>query len=472
MRWFPDIASAAFCETIQLRKRILERQQSRGSSLCQALEPTSAEFIAALAAGINSRNILQVGCGISTISLAAAAQATGGFLVSIHTDEDKQDIVRHNMKYLGLLEFVEFIVSEPRNVLPTKKDIDFAFFTGDPKDYIELFDLLNLNNGAIVVADNALSEASNEYIRHVRRQPGVDSYTLPLARGIEVTKMVAWDKFKLGRIMYFDNGVNEEMESGILMQPFMSSVHEATTTSRHSEMANQSFSGQDESEFSDDQMNACSSEEISAAKSDPVMLEMTYTPHDIGKPINGGLDSLNPGVEELQVTSLDLFVEVVSDQVQEASRPTSSQDIFSDAKEPCIEYNTPDDHSLESLNDPETLLSSVHENVNPGSDKAFKPCLKKSDVTSVFKVQFQNHSMETEVSITGVNQEMLLSDITTAFSDMGVSVKTANISTQNNLIEDIFFVTNAKSGAPLHPSQWDAIRDRILQRIGERWNRD
>ncbi len=74
--------------------------------------------------------------------------------------------------------------------------MEFVLLSGIPERYIELFDLLKLRKGAVVVADNALDDATNDYIRHVRRQPGVESSTLPLNRGIEVTKIVCWEKFK------------------------------------------------------------------------------------------------------------------------------------------------------------------------------------------------------------------------------------------------------------------------------------
>ena len=55
------------------RRTLLQRRQSfrRGILRPPLLEPASAEFISALAAGINSRHILQIGCGLSTLTLAA-----------------------------------------------------------------------------------------------------------------------------------------------------------------------------------------------------------------------------------------------------------------------------------------------------------------------------------------------------------------------------------------------------------------
>jgi len=78
--------------------------------------------------------------------------------------------------------------------------VEFVLLSGVPERYIQLFDLLRLRKGAVVVADNALDDATNDYIRHVRRQPGVESSTLPLNRGIEVTKIVCWEDFQRGYV--------------------------------------------------------------------------------------------------------------------------------------------------------------------------------------------------------------------------------------------------------------------------------
>lgn len=214
MPWFPEIAGSAFWDTIQLCRSVTERQQLPKAPLLQVLEPSIAEFIAALAAGNNAHHILQIGCGISTIALAAAARATGSFVLSIHFDKDKQEAVNDHVKYLGLVEYVKFMTDEPKNVLPLHEGVDFAFLSENSECYIELFDLLRLKNGAIIVADNALDEAVNEYIKHVRRQPGVRSSTLPLGRGIEVTKILSWNEFRSGRLLYCESGKDIDKING------------------------------------------------------------------------------------------------------------------------------------------------------------------------------------------------------------------------------------------------------------------
>lgn len=47
------------------------------------LEPQSAEFLCALAAGIGAKRMIEIGgsSGISTIALAAAARQTGGCVI-------------------------------------------------------------------------------------------------------------------------------------------------------------------------------------------------------------------------------------------------------------------------------------------------------------------------------------------------------------------------------------------------------
>ena len=104
---------------------------------CRNLEPDSAEFICALAAGCGATSILEIGgsSGISTIALAAAARRTNGRLVSIEI--------------------------EPARLAP----------------------------GAVVVADNILSHDLRDYVRHVRAVPGIQSMTLPVGKGLEVSRM-------------------------------------------------------------------------------------------------------------------------------------------------------------------------------------------------------------------------------------------------------------------------------------------
>ncbi|KAH7439125.1 hypothetical protein KP509_04G046200 [Ceratopteris richardii] len=431
MQWFPDLANAAFCETIELRRKILELQQTWKCSVYQGLEPSNAEYIAALAAGNNSINIVQIGGGISTIALAVAVKATGGLFTSIHTDVLKQDIIRYHMDYLGLTEYVQLLISnEPSNVLISKANVDFAHFTGNPKDYIQYFDCLSLNNKAIIAADNAFTEASIKYVQHVRQQPGVTSSTLPFARGIEITRLASWEKFNAGRMLHSD-------------------AHKATVKAGGSEIhSGSSVQGE----------NTTITFLLANGQRSIIEKHMLSSTED--------LDSMT-SFERTSLTETDFEDPDDRDRSFLSCTNISSIDSLSCSEMTIITATDGgSDHSpssrtihSESIESTKTEYSSKsHGNSKPASE-----IVLESD--SIFEIHFQNYSMDTEVTITGLNREMLLSDITTAFSEMGISIKTANIETRDDFIEDVFYITDAKSGAPLHPSEWDSVRERLLYRI-------
>ena len=61
--------------------------------------------------------------------------------------------------------------------------------TRGTEDYVRFFDMLRLAPGALVVADNILSHDIESYVRHVRSQPGIESLTLPIGKGLEVSRL-------------------------------------------------------------------------------------------------------------------------------------------------------------------------------------------------------------------------------------------------------------------------------------------
>jgi predicted O-methyltransferase YrrM len=157
------------------------------------LEPPSAEFICALAAGVGARQILEVGgsSGLSTIALAAAARETGGRLISIEIEPLRQAKSREMIARLGLQAFVEFALEDAAAVLPREKDLDFALIDCEKEDYIRFFDMLGMRAGGIVVADNIISHDLTDYLAHVRRRERTESITLPIGKGLEVTRFAA-----------------------------------------------------------------------------------------------------------------------------------------------------------------------------------------------------------------------------------------------------------------------------------------
>jgi predicted O-methyltransferase YrrM len=155
------------------------------------LEPVSAEFIHALAAGIEAKRILEIGgsSGISTIALAAAAKMTGGRVISIEKEPLRQAEARQTIFRLGLDQQVEFVLGDAMPVIPHEGGLDFALIDCEKEDYTRFFDALRMRHGGVIVADNITSHALFEYVAHVRKMPGVESITLEIGKGLEVTRV-------------------------------------------------------------------------------------------------------------------------------------------------------------------------------------------------------------------------------------------------------------------------------------------
>ena len=68
--------------------------------------------------------------------------------------------------------------------------LEFVLIDCEKKDYERFLALLRLAPGAVVVADNILSHGLGEYVRGVRSYPGVESITLAIGKGLEVSRFV------------------------------------------------------------------------------------------------------------------------------------------------------------------------------------------------------------------------------------------------------------------------------------------
>jgi predicted O-methyltransferase YrrM len=154
------------------------------------LEPVSAEFLCSLAVGIGAKRMLEIGgsSGISTIALAAAGRVTGGRLTSIEIEPTRQAEARVTLARLELAPYVDFVAGDAASYLPGAAPVDLAFIDCDKDDYIRFLDMLHIKPGAVVVADNILSHSMTYYVNHVRSRNGVESVTLLIGQGLEVTR--------------------------------------------------------------------------------------------------------------------------------------------------------------------------------------------------------------------------------------------------------------------------------------------
>lgn len=181
-------------EIARLWQRKLE-QDAQGLPRSQRhrnLEPVSAEFLCSLAAGVGARRLVEIGgsSGISTVALASAARQTGGRLTSIEIEATRHAESRERLRGLGLEALVDYISQDAAQVLPGLGPADFVLIDCEKEDYIRFFEMLKVAPGGIVVADNIISHSLQDYVAHVRRRPGVESITLPVGKGLEITRFV------------------------------------------------------------------------------------------------------------------------------------------------------------------------------------------------------------------------------------------------------------------------------------------
>lgn len=179
----------------RLWQRKLE-QDARGLPQAERhrnLEPPSAEFLCALAAGVGARKMVEIGgsSGISTIALSVAAREAGGRLTSIEIEPKRQQESRELLRGLALDAFVDYVCGDAGAVLLRLGVMDLALIDCEKEDYARFFDMLRVAPGGFVVADNIISHSLASYVSHVRKRPAVESMTLPIGKGLEVTRFLS-----------------------------------------------------------------------------------------------------------------------------------------------------------------------------------------------------------------------------------------------------------------------------------------
>ena len=156
--------------------------------------PTTGQFLFALVAPQNHCEVLEIGGsrGYSTIWLAAGVRYLGGRVVSLERNPRSAEAWRHNVAEAGLEEWAELIEGNAFETLPTiEEGFDVCFLDAEKDEYEQLFALARpkLEPGALVVADNVLShpEALAAYSRARQADPMLESVTVPLDRGLELS---------------------------------------------------------------------------------------------------------------------------------------------------------------------------------------------------------------------------------------------------------------------------------------------
>ena len=162
-------------------------------------------FYNILLKSINAKNILEIGMsvGYSGLWFADAVMSNkqlNGQIITIDREKFKIDNARRNFEEAGADSLIKIREGEARKILHEIKEefsenyFDFIFIDADKESYIEYFDLCLplVRKGGIIGADNILfperfNEMMADYLSHVRSNPNVQSVTVPIDNGEEVT---------------------------------------------------------------------------------------------------------------------------------------------------------------------------------------------------------------------------------------------------------------------------------------------
>ena len=159
---------------------------------------TTGQFLFSFVAPQSGCEVLEIGGsrGYSTIWLAAGVRYLGGRVLSLEADPAKVDAWRANVAEAGLDDVAELLPGDAFETLQQIDDVfDVVFLDAEKEQYEPLFDLARpkLEPGGVVIADNVLSheDVLGAYSRVRQADPTLESVTVPLDRGLEISAVLS-----------------------------------------------------------------------------------------------------------------------------------------------------------------------------------------------------------------------------------------------------------------------------------------
>ncbi|HLB19235.1 MAG TPA: class I SAM-dependent methyltransferase [Gaiellaceae bacterium] len=166
----------------------------------RAVARATGQFLFGLVAPQWDCEVLEVGAsrGYSSLWLAAGVRYFGGHLTSLENDPAKVAAWRANIAEAGLEESADLIEGDASETIPEIEDVfDIVFLDAEKEDYERLFQAARqkVEPGALVIADNVLSHAETlgAYVEARQSDPKLESVTVPLDRGLEISVVLEGD---------------------------------------------------------------------------------------------------------------------------------------------------------------------------------------------------------------------------------------------------------------------------------------
>ena len=181
-------------ERLELENDREKRENLPREVRSRQVERTTGRFLFALVAPQTDCEVLEIGGsrGYSSIWLAAGVRYLGGHVVSTENDPKKIAAWRQNIADAGLEDWADLVEGDALDTVAKIDDVfDVVFIDAEKEDYEALFQAARtkVEPGGLVVADNVLSheETLGAYSRARQDDPTLESVTVPLDRGLELT---------------------------------------------------------------------------------------------------------------------------------------------------------------------------------------------------------------------------------------------------------------------------------------------
>lgn len=138
------------------------------------VQPETAQLLEVLCAMKKPKRVLEVGCAIGYSAILMSQYLdNGGTVTTLEWDADMAQIARENIKKAALLDVINVIHNDAKEVLPTlTAEYDIIFLDGPKAHYIYMMNdcIRLLKKGGLLIADNVLYKGMTADDEHVIRR--------------------------------------------------------------------------------------------------------------------------------------------------------------------------------------------------------------------------------------------------------------------------------------------------------------
>jgi predicted O-methyltransferase YrrM len=166
-----------------------------------AITSDTGVFFSIMLKAMRARRVLEIGTstGFSTLWFADAIMSVTEKprIITIEADSEKIQRAKKNFVQAGvdgIIEIKQGVAVDVLRQIKKKNYFDFVFIDADKENMLEYFDLVigMTRVGGIIAADNMLFPEHyrpdmDRYAHYVRRRPNMQSVTVPVGMGEEVT---------------------------------------------------------------------------------------------------------------------------------------------------------------------------------------------------------------------------------------------------------------------------------------------